>query len=350
MAQREMGQSLVKMAFYLTLIFSVHILAMQLLENMSLSDSIWLTLSTVTTVGYGDLSASTPFGRTATVVFIYMGGIFVLAKIAGDYFDYRSEIRLQKIRGEWDWDMQKHILIVNTPAHYGEQYLSRLIQRFRETKKFQNHSVQILTASYPGGLPDRVTRLGNVVHYHGGADDPETLMAVNAQEADVIVVLAKDEHDPVSDSLTFDILHRFSEISVEESVLAECVDDRNQDRLLKAGAHFVIRPMRAYPGMIVRAFVAPGSEQIIENMFTSTSDEYQRFDFPLSGKKWKDIVCLMINNDLGTAVAYIGAEDGSLHCNPPAHTLVNASALILMVREDSRPNISAVESALRTVG
>ncbi len=37
------------------------------------------------------------------------------------------------------------------------------------------------------------------------------------------------------------------------------MDDRNRDRLKRAGANAVVRPLRGYPDMIVRAIVAPGS-------------------------------------------------------------------------------------------
>ncbi len=345
-AQRQMRESLAKTGIYLSVIFIAHIVAMRVFEGINLPDALWLTLTTVTTVGYGDLSAASLPGRAATVVLLYMGGIFVLAKIAGDYFDYRTEIRLRKIRGEWDWKMHGHILIINTPGHDGEQYFSRLIRQFRESQQYRDHPIQILTTGFPDGLPDSLTRLADVVHYNGRADDPESLEAVNADQADVIVVLAKDEHDRGSDSKTFDIMHRLSEKGIKGTVLAECVGDRNRERIIQAGANIVTRPMRAYPEMIVRGFVAPGSEQIIENMFTSASDEYMRFEVEVSNMSWKEIVCCIINSDLGTAVAYVDT-DKKLHCNPPANDPVKASALILMVREDNKPDQAKVARALQ---
>ena len=204
---------------------------MQGFEGMDLSDALRLTLTTVTTVGYGDLSAATPAGRAAPVVRRYVVGIFALAKIAG-YFDYRAARRLRKLRGEWDWNMHGHILITNMPARDGEQYF--------------------------------------------------------------------------------------------------------------------VRPLRACPGMIVLGIVAPGSEQIIENMFSSSSDEYRRFDVAVSNVDGKDVECRVIGHDLGTAVAYISATDGVLNGNPPANTRVYAKALILTVRENNKPTLTRVERALQT--
>jgi len=321
--------------------------AMVWLEGMGGGDALWLTLTTVTTVGYGDLSAHTTAGRAATVLLLYLGGIFVLAKSAGDYFEYRTEKRLRKLRGEWDWDMQNHILIINTPTHNGERYFATLIQQLRSSERFRAHPVELVTTQFPEGLPESLSALGEVVHFHGLASDPETLRVVDAAQAAVVIVLAHDEHDPAADSWTFDILHRLRDAQVEGTVLAECVDDRNRARLLAAGADLVLRPMRSYPEMIVRGLVAPGAEQIIENMFTSANDEYARFDLTVSGLTWAELVTRVVQADCGLPVAYV-ALDQELVTNPPANHPVDACALLLMVRDEHRTQLDELRAALAT--
>lgn len=344
-AQTELRTALRNTVLYLAVIFAAHVVAMIHFENMSGGDALWLTLTTITTVGYGDMSAATAAGRASTVSLIYLGGIFVLAKVAGDYFDFRAEKRLRKMRGEWDWNMRGHIVIMNTPSSGGEQYFIRLIEQFRASERFRHHPVQILTTAFHDGLPQRLSQLGDVVHYHGRADEADSLEAVNVSEADAIVVLAQQEYDRGSDSWAFDVLHRLDEAGAKGTILAECVDDRNRERLQRAGADIVIRPVRSYPEMIVRGFVAPGSERIIENMFTSSADEYLRFDLPLEDLAWKEVVQRAVACDLGTPVAYVDKED-ELHCNPPALTRVKAKAVILMARDDNRPTANRVTEAL----
>ncbi len=343
--ERNLKASLRRTLLYLSGIFVGHVGAMVLFEGMPAVDALWLTLTTVTTVGYGDLSATTFWGRTSTVVLLYIGGIFVLAKVAGDYFEYRSDAHMRKFKGLWRWQMAGHIVILRTPLRQGEQYLVRLIQHFRASDRFAEHPIQILTREFPDGLPETIRQFGGVVQYQG-APDVDTLCAVDVDEADVIVVLAKDESDSLSDGNTFDILHRLSELGARGTVLAECVDDQNRERLRKAGADIVIRPTRAYPGFVVRSLVAPGSEQIFENLGIGGSDEYKRFDVDIQDKTWSDIVCALITNDLGTAVAYLDRQDGSVHCNPAAGEAVDATALIVMVNKTSVPSLNGIRNAL----
>jgi len=305
-------------------------------ENLSLGDAIWLTLTTATTVGYGDLSASTFEGRTATIFLIYLGGIFILAKVVGDYFDYRLAVRDKKTKGHWSWDMKQHIVILNSPSHSGERYLQRLIKQFRASENYKDTEIYLLTRQFPQCLPDFITELGNVVHYSGNPSNPQDLDTVCVAQARAVIVLAKDENDETSDGRTFDILHRLKDLKVSATVLAECVEDSNRQRLEHAGANIVIRPIRAYPEMIVRAFDAPGSERIIENMFNSENDEYRRYDVAISNLSWCDVVTRLISHDVGIAVAYIDRHSQQLMYNPPAHIKPDIDALITISKDTNQ--------------
>jgi voltage-gated potassium channel len=302
-------------------------------EGLDLSDAIWLTLTTATTVGYGDLSATTNQGRLATVVLIYFGGIFILAKVVGDYFDYRLEVRDKKIKGHWSWEMKNHIVILNTPAHSGGRYLQRLIKQFRKLDRYKDVPIYLLTRQFPDGLPGFITKLHNVAHYDGNPGNPQDLVAVCVSQARDVIVLTKDENDESSDGRTFDILHRLKDLNVSATVLAECVEDDNRKRLEGAGANIVLRPIRAYPEMIVRAFDAPGSERIIENMFTSEDDEYRRYDIEISGMAWSDVVARLIAGDVGIAVAYIDRQSNEMVYNPSANAKPDIQALITISKE-----------------
>lgn len=127
----------------LTLITLIHVLLMVAFERFNWQDALWLTLTTLSTTGYGDISATTPEGKIATTVLLYMGGIFVLAKAAGDYFEYRANIRLKKMQGFWEWKMSDHLLIINSPAEQAEHFFTRLVEHLN-ISGVQSHSVQIL--------------------------------------------------------------------------------------------------------------------------------------------------------------------------------------------------------------
>ena len=337
---------IIKSSLLLAFLFALHSILMMHFEAMSAGDAIWLTLTTATTVGYGDLSAATTEGRIATVLLLYLGGIFILAKVVGDYFDYRMEVRDKKLKGQWSWHMKNHIVILNTPSKSGERYLERLIRQFRLSEKYADIPILLLTRQFPNGLPGFISDLGEVVHYHGDASFPRDLARACVEQARDIIILSSDEDDEVSDGRSFDILHRLHEFNIKARVLAECVDDANRARLQQAGADILIRPMRAYPEMIVRAFITPGSEKIIENMFINEGDVYRWFDVKIDHLSWAEIVTRLIAHNMGIAVGYIERDSGQLVYNPPADQLADCQALITITKNDSPHTQQDIRSQL----
>ena len=346
LVQRRLGESLVRTASYLFGIFALHTAAMIAFEGLTLGDAVWLTLTTVTTVGYGDISAATLPGRTATALLLYTGGIFVLAKLAGDYFEYRTERRERMSRGEWEWDMENHILIINAPHEEPEGYFARLIDQFRATNRYEKTPVQILSKGFDAGLPASLGARGNVVHYHGTAGDSQTLEITGAKAAEAIVVLAHHEHDPSCDSLTFDTLHRLRELGVTATILAESVRDSNRARFYQAGADIVIRPIRAYPGMVVRGFMAPGAERVMEELFRSNGGEYRRYNVSIDGLVWADVVSRLVKANCGVAAAYREPVTGDVITSPAGHTSISTDAIFVLVGAETEVSQDTIAEAL----
>ncbi len=327
----------------------LHTVAMMVFESLGIADAVWLTLTTMTTVGYGDLSATTPAGQMATIVLAYFFGITVLAQLASDYIDYRLQRKNKMIRGQWRWKMHNHILIVNAPKANAETYFLRLVNQIREGPEWRDRPVQILTRDFPDGLPESLQEL-DVVHYQGYPDDDDSLRAVGIDKAAAVLVLARDEYRRSSDSLTLDVLSRLSLLvgTPRPRVIAESVLDTNRERLVAFGANTVLRPVRSYPEMLVQALVAPGAEKILENLFTHHDDQTVRYSVNVQNHKWSDIVTAMMNANLGTALAYVSSDDQVI-CHPRADHRIDAKALIMMVREDEVPSENEVKQALAAV-
>ena len=343
------GRSLAVLAAYLAAITVSHTLAMMAFEGLEVGDAAWLTATTMTTVGYGDLSASTAAGRWSTVILVYAGGVFALGKGAADYFEYRANRRALRTRGLWRWRLKDHVLIVNAPSAGADPYFETLLRQFRETGWGRKRDVLILSTCWPDGLPESLARLG-VVHVHGRAASDEKLEDAGAADAAAVVVLASDEKDAASDGTAFDLVHRLVEMGTKGRIAVECVDDRNRDRLRDAGASTVMRPMRGYPEMLVRALIAPGSEAIIEDLFTPRGDECLRYEVPVTGVPWGRLAARLVSAGAGTALAYAGADDGEVVVNPRPDREVFASALFLMVKEGHEPAADTLRQLIREEG
>lgn len=322
----------------------VHALILWAAEDLTLFEAFWLTFTTLTTVGFGDLAPATPIGRISTVVLMYMAGITMLTLIISDYIEFRFYRRERILTGRWRYNMRNHILIINTPKHGGEQYFMRLASQLRANPDYESIPVLILTQAYPNGLPPELRDIG-LVHYHGSGANEHDLKAVHAGEARHILLLAGDESDPASDSYTFDIAHRLSELNLAGKTTVECVADRNRQRFKSIGVLSTIRPVRSYPEIMVRAVVSPGTEKVMEDLFNYEQDHPHRYDLTLDDLSWSDIVSALIRHGIGTALAYIDAN-GEVVCHPHADLEVEGKGLIVLVRSTETPDLSVVEDAL----
>jgi voltage-gated potassium channel len=325
----------------------LHSIAMIIFEGLSLKDSLWLTLTSITTVGYGDLSAKTDAGRASTIILIYVGGIALLAKLVAEYVDFRLERRDRKIKGLWEWtSMKDHLLIINTPEQDTQRYLTRLIEQIRLTPNLADLPVQIVSDHFEEGLPVEVRDAG-VVHTHGRAEGANILDNLNIKHAKYIIIIARNFSDSISDSINFDILHRIAEFNSTAYILAEVVDDNNRKRFTEHGADSVVRPIRAYPEIMTRALEAPGTEQVLENLFTHKGDYPRRFEVMIRNMRWDEVVAKIVAAGIGTPLGYID-ENKKAHTNPLPEKQVHTDSIIVLVNEAKKVTDEDASRALRT--
>lgn len=312
----------------IAVIVALHTAAMVAFEGLSPGDALWLTLTSITTVGYGDLSAGSPMGRLATVILIYIGGIFVLGKVAGDFFDYRSLRREMMTQGKWDWSGPRDHIVLIGGADDNAHHLSRLIGEFERHEPTADREIVLVSESYPDGLPIVFDSM-DIKHTHGPATDPGVLKRAGIASAGIVMVLSESDEDVRSDSRTFDLVHRIREETTEATLVAECVEDTNRQRLLDAGATLVTRPIRAYPEMLVGAMLQPGVNEILENLFTATGETIRAEEASIDGI-WSDIVSDQVTRDRGIPIAYRDRETGNVVTAPPARAKIKARTLYLL--------------------
>ncbi|MEM6602973.1 MAG: ion channel [Pseudomonadota bacterium] len=314
-------------------LLTLHVISMIIFEDMALFDALWLTTITVSTVGYGDIVPVTSEGKIATMLFIYFGGGIIFTQIALFLFELRRNQHYNQLHGKWKWNMSEHIVFFNAPSGNYENYFFQAIRQLRHSSlKYHDSPIIIVSELITKPLTQRLLDL-DVVHVQGYPNDPDIVRAASIRDAHTIVVLTHDIADPMSDSLNFDIIHRLREENVRARIIAEAVTDENRKRLIAAGADHVIRPVRAYPEMITRTILAPGIENVIEELFSSQGEECVRYERVYKGP-WKKVMISMLEEDIGTPIAYLD-HNNRVHTNPSPVTEVHTKAVFVIIREDN---------------
>jgi len=239
--------------------------------------------------------------------------------------------------------MNKHIVVINTPKHNPTQYFERFASQIRENAATKKTPIVLMNTEYPDGLPQSLINLG-VMLVEGHGNHEVDFEKANLEEASHILILAKDELMEDSDSLTFDVCYRMKEHGLAYNVIVECVEDENRERFKRIGVKSVIRPIRSYPEILVRAMEAPGAEILIEDMFTRANDHFMRYSLWLEGDNWAEVVTAMMMANLGTPLAYVSKE-GKVCNHPPGNEKVYAQSIIMLVRTEAIPSEMEVKEA-----
>jgi len=337
-------RALARAGLLVALLVLLHVLAMMAFEQMPAFDGFWLTLTTLFTVGYGDLAAKTWEGRWATILLLYLGGIFTLANFASQWFEWRADARDRRWRGQWRWRMKDHLLILNSPTDSPAWYFERLLKQLRQTPRFADCPVLIITRAFESGLPEPLARLG-ACHYGAWGLDLHALRDSSPEHARAIAILAKSETEPTSDSVTLDAIARVRAMSRDVHLVVECLDDRNRERMVAAGASAVVRPTRVYPEIMARALAHPGSEKVLEEILDAGGAECTRIEFGWDGT-WKDLVARLIEAEVGTAIGYESRE-GEVRVNPRPGDRVLARAVFALISGEPAQALARAAAALR---
>ena len=189
-------------------------------------DSIYWVVVTMSTLGYGDITFTTPGGRLFSVIVILTGVSFLLVLlpfvliqfVVVPWMERRSENRIPRTLDE---GISGHIILTRI-SHIEESLISRL--------KSAEMQYVVLSENYDEAV--RLHDLGYKVML-GDWDDPETYINIRASKASLFVA---NQSDVINTNITFTL----REVAPDIPVIATSASPASVDILELAGASFVV--------------------------------------------------------------------------------------------------------------
>lgn len=221
-----------------------------LLEGWSLHDALYMTVITLSTVGYGEVRPLTQPGELFTILMIF-GGVGVLAYsfstvtdyiVAGELQGYLRRRRTERRIGH----MQEHTIICGY-GRVGRQVVEEL----------HANDVQVVVIDVDRGLAAELEQLGVPFVPGDASNDPVLVQAGLARAAGLCVCLP-------SDATNVFVVLSARQKRPDLFILARCNQPENQEKLRIAGADKVINPYVTTGRQMATQLLAPGVMEFLD--------------------------------------------------------------------------------------
>ena len=186
------------------------------LESWNLADAFYMTIITVSTVGYGEVQPLSPAGRLFAV-FLIGGGVATLGYSFGALAQWFTEAPKQR-QERRTRRMKDHIIVCG---------FGRMGQRV--TAGLLRHGNEVCVIEESSDAVEEAIRQGVTV-IHGDSTAEETLARAGVQRASTIVALLPKDSDNLSITMTAGALRPGIR------VIARSEEDRSRANLERAGA------------------------------------------------------------------------------------------------------------------
>jgi len=304
-------------------IFIIGTLGFHFIEGWSLTESLYTTVITLSTVGYGDFYPETDGGRFFTVILVIFGVGTMLYTI-GLLTEAMVEGRLKTLMGRGK--LEKMIKKLN--HHYiicGCGRIGYLI-----CKELSQEKIDFVIID---DNPEIIQKIGEegFIYYKGDATQDKTLIAAGIKRAKGIVCALP------SDAQNLYVILTAKELNPDIYVLSRSEEIESEHRLLRAGADRVISPYILGGTRMAMAISRPAMLDFIEITTRRQSLELRMDEIdicagsPVIGKSLEESE---IRQRYGLIIVAVKKESGQMIFNPLASYVISQGDKLIALGED----------------
>ena len=280
-------------------------------------EAFFMTVTTLTTVGYGEVHPLTQTGRIWSIIVIVFGasGLTIfLSQLGTDFIEFKQyRKRLMKNK------------IAKLKGHY-------IICGFGRTGQFIAHEL------YKKGVPfvviDNNLEKLDIIREHGflymegDAMYDEVLLETNLMKAKGLVITLDNDQDNLFVTMSARNLNR------EIYIVTRCSQYETGKKLKRAGANKVVNPYVASGQQIAELLITPQAEDAV-SISTSTA----KLDLLIERFRLEDLAKLdgimikdsKLREDYKLIVVGLMNSDGEMDLNPDPHAVLKLGQTIFLI-------------------
>lgn len=294
-------------------------------EELPFFDALYLTVITLTTVGFGDIYPHTAAGRVFTMVFVLFG-VFLLfyvattvitAVVSGDLGEVLGIQRMSHRLVE----MKNHMIIC------GFGRMGRLV-----AQEFHDQKVPYVVIDKDPAVLERFNDV-NGIALHGDCSSDDVLRLAGVDRAKGLVAVVSSDADNLYVTMSARLLND------KLFIIARAESELSEQKLLRAGANRAISPYRIGGNRIAQAIMRPTVVDFIELATRTSHLELQMEEasiHPGSPLIGKDLKSSNLRHELGLIIVAIKKPSGKMVFNPPSDTLIEEMDILIVLGDRAK--------------
>jgi voltage-gated potassium channel len=290
------------------------------IEGWQAFDALYMTLITISSVGFGEIHPLSTAGRVLTIVII-VSGISVLTYSLGQVARIFVEGELRQILGRRKLEKQ----IAELKDHYIICGFGRIGGIIAKELSAENIPLVVIEQE-----PGRIEQL-EACHYlylNMDATADTTLIKAGLHTAKGLVTAVSSDADNVFIALSAKGLRP------DIFILARASDTKNEDKLLRAGASRVVCPYEMGGRRMAEILSRPTVVDFIENTMVNSELDLKMEEAvigPSSSLIGKTIVTSNLRQDFGVIIVAIKKATNEMIYNPMPSEILDAGDVIVVI-------------------
>ena len=310
-----------------------------LIEGWPWTDSVYMTVITISTVGFGEIRPLSPIGRVFTGGLIVLGvsttayAISTLADVivAGEF---RSLIWRKRMQNRID-KMNGHFIVCGY-GRVGEQVVHELLA----------NRVSLVVIEILSTLGPDLENLG-VIPVEGNATDDAALLRAGIERASGICCCLPNDSDNVYVALTARALNR------DLTIISRANSHESERKLLIAGVNHVINPYVTSGRRMARQLIHPNILEFMDVVMHRGEVDILIEDIGISERsslRDQTIADTEVRRRLGANILAVRRPDGETFVNPGVEFALRAGDTIIALGTPDQLDRLATEAEDRRNG
>lgn len=309
----------------LFIIVTIGTIGFILIEDLSLLDSLYMTLITISTVGFREVAPLSSSGKIFTI-FLIVAGIGNVGYALGTMVDFLVEGHLIGILGRRK--MSKKINTLNNHfilCGYGR------VGRMVASEFNENNKSFVVIDNNPEVIEQ--CELDNNLCIFGDASQSEVLSEARAKKARGLIVAVDSDADNLFVTLSA------RQLNPNLFIVSRALEEETREKLLKAGANRVVIPTEIGGRRMATMLMKPFVSEFLDVVTTTEEIEYRLEEFnikPNSKIIGRSIGDADFRSKTGAMILAVKRSSNKVISNPSPSTVIKDGDMLVLFGTDDQ--------------